>query len=1523
MQTGADGMYQYIFRGSAVADICTYDIAVEPPARAGLSFPSILIPPTSGVFTQCGAVSALGAAPQVGEDTLYFRRVAAGGTTSPPSACEVTNNNIPLDPAAANGLTLQKTASSTTAEIGDLLTFTLKASNQTNVALVDLHAVDDLPAGFRYVPGSSRVGGIRVADPSGGVGPKLVFDLPVSLSSPLSSGQNMTLTYQVRVGVGAPVGDYAVNRASLTSGVVPTALTSNQAAARVRVLGGVFADEAYAFGKVFMDCNKNGIQDESEIGIPGVRLFMEDGTGVVTDLEGKWSLYGLRPLTHVLRLDKATLPVGAELALTGPRQSGQADSVFMDLKKGEWHRANFAVQNCDNPDLVRAVQQRRVAIAEHPTLDGEAVRANTRLSSDGRVVTPTDVRGLPAAGTIDATGVLRPISAISSPLIGLPGSTANSDFGALPADPPTLVPSGLPAPALEPAAPRAAGNVPSAPELAPLEDTLQGLDRKLAFLNLQDKQVLSAAVMNVRVKGPAGSRLQLSLNGQVIAEDRIGKRARLESQRLEAWEYIGVKLQPGTNALQLKEIDGFGIPRGEVQLEVKAPGALATIEIEAPSTAKADERTLVPVKVRLLDANGLLVPDRVSLTLESIAARWNEADVNPMEPGLQVMVQGGSAEFHLVPPANPGDGKVRISAGTVQTEARVIFLPDLRALTGIGVVEGVINIRNPANMPMGAPRAADAFEAELRGWSDSNGDKRGSARAAFFFKGAVKGDYLLTTAYDSDKTTADTMFRDIQPDQFYPIYGDSSSKTFEAQSSQRLYVRIDKNRSYLLYGDFNTASSAEVRKLSQVSRSTTGLQHVYNSDDTRVTTHYSRDSLKQIIEEIPADGTSGPFYLKGADGVDLFANSETVQVVVRDRNQPNVVVASSTLTRFVDYSIEPLAKRILLTRPLGVLTPDLNPQSLRINYLVDTGGPAFDVAGVDVQLRVSDRLQLGAVAEYDGSPAAQRKLAAATALARLSDQTTFKAELVGTQSDIKGNGQGLGLELRRDDALLKYNLTVQATDQGFDNPSAGLVAGHSEMRGHMEYPLSDERKLKAELVYTRDTTATGGATQTQGVSVGVQQKVSSNMVAEVGLRAGQTDTSAATGFDYSSVSVGTAATTAPVAGGTPRETIAARARVTVDVPNTPNAKVFAEAEQDISDSERHIVAVGGNYALNDKARVYGRYELISSQGSEFALSRGVQRNVGMIGVESNYMPGGRVYDEMRMADTIDGRAMQSAMGVRNTFDVNESFKLTGGVEQVSALPGATGTSSGASTALTGGFDWLGTGAYKGRLRGSGALELREGADASSGLLALGIAYKLDMDWSVLTRLMVNQVDSHTNGSTHWLEREQIGFAYRPVGQDVWNSLLRYEHKADVWGSVLSSTTPQTNTVSDIVSVHLNYQPGRNDTLSARVAGKYNVTTSDGLRSTYGAQLLHGRWTHDISQDWDVGVQVGLRLGDGGAQQHSLGAEIGYQLSKGLWLSTGYNLLGLRDPDLAGADYTDSGFYIRLRFKFDENLLGGS
>jgi hypothetical protein len=48
--------------------------------------------------------------------------------------------------------------------------------------------------------------------------------------------------------------------------------------------------------------------------------------------------------------------------------------------------------------------------------------------------------------------------------------------------------------------------------------------------------------------------------------------------------------------------------------------------------------------------------------------------------------------------------------------------------------------------------------------------------------------------------------------------------------------------------------------------------------------------------------------------------------------------------------------------------------------------------------------------------------------------------------------------------------------------------------------------------------------------------------------------------------------------------------------------------------------------------------------------------------------------------------------------------------------------------------------------------------------------------------------------------------------------------------------------------------------------------------------------------------------------------VGYLVKQNLWLSAGYNLAGFKDRDLVGSDYTNKGFYIRLRFKFDENLF---
>ncbi|MRU32334.1 hypothetical protein FGX02_01070, partial [Xylella fastidiosa subsp. multiplex] len=84
---------------------------------------------------------------------------------------------------------------------------------------------------------------------------------------------------------------------------------------------------------------------------------------------------------------------------------------------------------------------------------------------------------------------------------------------------------------------------------------------------------------------------------------------------------------------------------------------------------------------------------------------------------------------------------------------------------------------------------------------------------------------------------------------------------------------------------------------------------------------------------------------------EFVENSEQVEVVVRDRNQPDIVLQRTAVTRFVDYTVEPLTRRILFTRAISSVDANLNPQSIRVTYEVDSGGPKFTVAGVDIQVK--------------------------------------------------------------------------------------------------------------------------------------------------------------------------------------------------------------------------------------------------------------------------------------------------------------------------------------------------------------------------------------------------------------------------------------------------------------------------------------------------------------------------------------------------------------------------------------------
>lgn len=90
---------------------------------------------------------------------------------------------------------------------------------------------------------------------------------------------------------------------------------------------------------------------------------------------------------------------------------------------------------------------------------------------------------------------------------------------------------------------------------------------------------------------------------------------------------------------------------------------------------------------------------------------------------------------------------------------------------------------------------------------------------------------------------------------------------------------------------------------------------------------------------------------------------------------------------------------------------------------------------------------------------------------------------------------------------------------------------------------------------------------------------------------------------------------------------------------------------------------------------------------------------------------------------------------------------------------------------------------------------------------------------------------------------------------------------------------------------------------------------------FNAVLVSGRVVYDITENWDIGVLGSMFRGQDGANQYAFGVEVGRLLRQNLWLSAGYNATGFRgDEDLTGYEYTQQGAFIRLRFKFDEDLF---
>jgi len=246
---------------------------------------------------------------------------------------------VPLLPSNFKPLRVVKSVSTSFAFLGDFVRWTIKVENpNSDFTVYDVAVKDLLPRGLRYKAGTSKLDGKSFSDPAVKGGRELswsVGDLP--------PGKSVEITFYTVLTPGVKEGKlknlaYAQGWSS-DEHWVP--IGSNEAFAYLKVAKGVFTDRGYIIGRVFIDQNGNGLFDDGEVGVKGVKIYLEDGRFAVSGSEGKFHFDDVKPGTHVVKVDRTTLPPNASLEITSNRNAGDPGTVFADVYPGDLFKVNF------------------------------------------------------------------------------------------------------------------------------------------------------------------------------------------------------------------------------------------------------------------------------------------------------------------------------------------------------------------------------------------------------------------------------------------------------------------------------------------------------------------------------------------------------------------------------------------------------------------------------------------------------------------------------------------------------------------------------------------------------------------------------------------------------------------------------------------------------------------------------------------------------------------------------------------------------------------------------------------------------------------------------------------------------------------------------------------------------------------------------------------------------------------------------------------------------------------------------
>ncbi|MFQ5995400.1 MAG: OmpA family protein, partial [Acidiferrobacterales bacterium] len=228
-------------------------------------------------------------------------------------------------------------------------------------------------------------------------------------------------------------------------------------------------------------------------------------------------------------------------------------------------------------------------------------------------------------------------------------------------------------------------------------------------------------------------------------------------------------------------------------------------------------------------------------------------------------------------------------------------------------------------------------------------------RLAFYLKGTIKGKYLITSAFDSGRKEFDELFDDLDekendrlltnldPDKFYPVYGDSSTIVYDAESQGKFYLALDSNELHALVGNYLVNFSDT--ELATYQRTLFGGHFVYQSEKqtkygnprTKADAFVAETRQASVRDELRATGGS-LYYLSQRE---VIEGSEQVAIIVRDKDT-GLQLSRTPQQQNVDYTIKYDEGRLIFSRPISsvqaddrLINEDLlqgNPVSIQIDY---------------------------------------------------------------------------------------------------------------------------------------------------------------------------------------------------------------------------------------------------------------------------------------------------------------------------------------------------------------------------------------------------------------------------------------------------------------------------------------------------------------------------------------------------------------------------------------------------------------